>query len=96
MRKIFFTWALALSAVVSVSSCNNASSGDQPETTATEQEGAAQDSTAAGTQTQQLAYICPMECEGSASMEPGKCPVCGMDLEKNPKYQASADTTATR
>ncbi|WP_394342818.1 heavy metal-binding domain-containing protein [Rufibacter immobilis] len=28
-------------------------------------------------------------------MQPGKCPVCGMDLEKNPKFQASADSTTT-
>jgi hypothetical protein len=32
------------------------------------------------------AYICPMKCEGSASDQPGKCPVCAMDLEKNPDY----------
>jgi len=25
-------------------------------------------------------YECPMKCEGSLSKEPGKCPVCGMDL----------------
>ena len=25
-------------------------------------------------------YICPMKCEGSASNEQGKCPVCGMQL----------------
>jgi hypothetical protein len=31
----------------------------------------------------QMAYICPMKCEGSASDKPGKCPVCGMDLVKN-------------
>jgi hypothetical protein len=30
------------------------------------------------------AYVCPMNCEGSASDKPGKCPVCGMDLEPNP------------
>ena len=29
------------------------------------------------------AYICPMQCAGSASDKPGKCPVCGMDLVKN-------------
>jgi hypothetical protein len=28
------------------------------------------------------AYECPMQCEGSASDKPGKCPVCGMDLVK--------------
>jgi hypothetical protein len=42
-------------------------------------------------------YICPMKCEGSASNQPGKCPVCEMELEKNPDYSApvaaSADTT---
>ena len=27
-------------------------------------------------------YVCPMNCEGSQSSKPGKCPTCGMDLEK--------------
>ncbi len=27
-------------------------------------------------------YECPMQCEGSKSDQPGKCPVCKMDLEK--------------
>ncbi len=28
-------------------------------------------------------YVCPMHCEGKKTYEkPGKCPVCGMDLEK--------------
>ncbi|KAA5545048.1 heavy metal-binding domain-containing protein [Adhaeribacter rhizoryzae] len=44
---------------------------------------------AAAKQTAQLAYICPMECEGSASNEPGKCPVCAMDLVKNPHYKGT-------
>ncbi|WP_146900226.1 heavy metal-binding domain-containing protein [Adhaeribacter aerolatus] len=45
----------------------------------------------------QMAYICPMECEGSASHEPGKCPVCAMDLVKNPNYKgATADSTAQK
>jgi hypothetical protein len=30
------------------------------------------------------AYICPMNCENSGSAEPGKCKMCGMNLEKNP------------
>jgi hypothetical protein len=37
------------------------------------------------------AYICPMDCENSASMEPGTCAVCGMDLVANPNY-AGAET----
>ncbi len=27
-------------------------------------------------------YQCPMHCEGSGSNQPGKCPVCGMELKK--------------
>jgi hypothetical protein len=42
----------------------------------------------------QLAYICPMGCEGSASAVPGKCPVCGMDLVENPDQPAAADSAA--
>ncbi|WP_019949269.1 heavy metal-binding domain-containing protein [Hymenobacter aerophilus] len=36
------------------------------------------------------AYICPMNCEGSASDKPGKCPVCKMDLEPNPAAAPAA------
>ncbi|MBC8082599.1 MAG: hypothetical protein H7Z21_05250 [Hymenobacter sp.] len=36
------------------------------------------------------AYICPMGCEGSASNQPGKCPVCEMTLESNPDYKPAA------
>lgn len=32
------------------------------------------------------AYICPMHCEGSGSVMPGTCPVCGMDYVKNPNH----------
>ena len=29
------------------------------------------------------AYVCPMTCEGEkVYAEPGKCPICSMDLEK--------------
>jgi hypothetical protein len=37
-----------------------------------------------------------MKCEGSAGMQPGKCPVCGMDLEKNSDFHASTDSTANQ
>ncbi|RSK31234.1 heavy metal-binding domain-containing protein [Hymenobacter metallilatus] len=36
------------------------------------------------------AYLCPMGCEGSASNTPGKCPVCGMNLEANPGAKPAA------
>lgn len=32
--------------------------------------------------TSEVSYICPMKCEGSESIAPGKCPVCGMELIK--------------
>ncbi|GGK88851.1 hypothetical protein GCM10011405_40690 [Rufibacter glacialis] len=89
------TGAMALASMAFISSCNSSPSAEQPATNAhATQHGTAADSTA--TQAGQMAYICPMQCEGSASMEPGKCPVCKMDLEKNPAFQASADSTATR
>lgn len=34
------------------------------------------------------AYVCPMHCEGSGSETAGKCPVCGMDYEKNTAHKA--------
>ena len=34
-------------------------------------------------------YFCPM-CPGVASDEPGDCPKCGMALERNPAYRATA------
>ena len=39
------------------------------------------------------AYICPMYCPGSGSVDIGNCPVCGMDYvanEKHPSHQADA------
>lgn len=38
-------------------------------------------------------YVCPMNCENSASNEPGVCSVCGMDLVKNTNYVATSETT---
>ena len=67
----------------------------------TQQQPAHEESHTTSTKITDKAYICPMYCENSASDQPGKCPVCGMDLEKNPDYtgtysapvSASADTT---
>jgi len=38
------------------------------------------------------AYVCPMHCEGSGSDEPGQCPVCHMDYEKNAKHNSHEHT----
>ena len=40
----------------------------------------------------EMAYVCPMRCEGSASNEPGKCPVCKMDLVKNANYKGGMNS----
>ncbi|WP_426489882.1 heavy metal-binding domain-containing protein [Hymenobacter sp. 102] len=37
------------------------------------------------------AYICPMGCKGSESDKPGKCPVCGMELEPNPVAKTATE-----
>lgn len=65
---------LMLAAATALASC-----GSQPTNT---------DPPAAEALARPAAYFCPMECEGSASDKPGKCPVCGMALEKNPAYKA--------
>lgn len=82
IRNIFSAFALALS-LVGFAACTEQTSKE--ETTATTRKVTDKE------------YVCPMHCEGSASNQPGKCPVCDMDLEKNPDYvapvSASADTT---
>ena len=40
------------------------------------------------------AYVCPMNCENSASDAPGKCVVCGMDLVSNPNYAGATTAVA--
>ncbi len=89
MKKLLFS--LATAGTLLLSGCN-----PQPETTTTSDATKASETaaptdntaTAAPADTtraaaQNAAYICPMKCEGSASDQPGKCPVCGMDLVKN-------------
>ena len=86
MKNIFNI--LMLLAFISASACSGNSAKEQ----------ASESTTGAAAETaQQMAYICPMECAGSASHEPGKCPVCAMDLVKNPNYKgAAADSAAQK
>lgn len=84
----------AFSFLALTTSCNSATENTEGMSTHAEHGTAVADSTA--TASEQMAYICPMECEGSASMQPGKCPVCGMDLVKNPNYTATADSTVVQ
>ena len=69
--------------------CNDAKRTENESTETTEPTTAAK--------VEDKAYICPMKCEGSATDSVGKCPVCAMDLEKNPDYApvAPADATET-
>ncbi|ALD22235.1 heavy metal-binding domain-containing protein [Hymenobacter sp. DG25A] len=76
---------LVLVAVSALASCQSEPATTTPAT-------AAAPSTAPATApvARVAAYVCPMNCEGSASDKPGKCPVCGMDLEPNPAAAQSA------
>lgn len=79
---------MMLTAVAALTSCESKPSAD----TAEKQPTAAAEAT---TPVVATAYRCPMRCEGSESNKPGKCPVCGMDLERNPDYKPTASTAAT-
>lgn len=81
-------FVLALAGSTYLSACNKPASEEKATTTEAEATSTAPDSAS----TAQFAYICPMKCEGSASHEPGKCPVCSMDLVKNPDYQGASAT----
>ena len=74
-----------LAFLISLAACKGTPAQEEQKTDATATPAAA---------SQQLAYVCPMACEGSASDKPGKCPVCGMDLMKNPEHQPAADSAA--
>jgi len=90
MKKILFL--IMLLAIITGTGCSGNSAQKQPGEEA-------HDTSAIGTNASeapaQSAYICPMQCEGSASNEPGKCPVCSMDLVKNPNYKAPASDSAS-
>ena len=71
--------ALALTSCEQKAATTEASATEAPAATGTE-----------ATPVATAAYICPMNCEGSASDKPGKCPVCKMDLEPNPAAKPAA------
>ena len=79
MKKQFLTlliFSAIFTGITTLSSCGGGATQEPKKET----EGEKKDSSA------QSAYVCPMNCEGSASNEPGKCIVCGMDLVKNEKH----------
>lgn len=87
MKKLLFVLGLFLN-VAFLAGCESKTTEQKEETTTTTE--------APGTTNtaEELAYICPMKCEGSASQEPGKCKVCGMDLVKNPGHiETATDST---
>lgn len=84
MKNIFIALALLLS-VSLLPACNSNTTEQKADDTHTEH-------SAATDSTQQLAYVCPMRCEGSGSDQPGKCKVCDMDLVKNPDHKGHAAT----
>ncbi|HEX8349808.1 MAG TPA: heavy metal-binding domain-containing protein [Hymenobacter sp.] len=82
------TIGVVLTATIALIGCNS-----QPAATADKAEAPAEQ--IADKQLATAAYRCPMGCKGSASDKPGKCPVCLMELERNPAYQAAPATAAT-
>jgi hypothetical protein len=86
MKHIFLILGLLVCALT-LPGCSSNSKSSEAETTTT-------GSAMAPDSTQQLAYVCPMACEGSGSNAPGKCKVCEMDLIKNPDHQAAHDSAA--
>lgn len=90
LKKYAFIFAVAGSCFLGA--CQNSTSEKAEVST----EAAATSEAADAAASEQLAYICPMKCEGSASHTPGKCPVCSMELVKNPDYKGTvpADSAA--
>ncbi len=86
MNKLKFLTVLMLSAGL-LSSC---AGGDQKETTPE-----TTTNHPVTTTNTSHAYICPMNCENSASNLAGVCPVCGMDLVQNPNYQAATPDSSS-
>ncbi len=90
MKKTILSIALALPMALLVS-CGGEKPAETTEETTMEQSATEEAAVVNTTH----AYVCPMNCENSASNEPGQCSVCGMDLVKNPNFAgATADTTA--
>jgi hypothetical protein len=86
MKHLFLILGLLVSGLT-LPGCSNNGKSTEAKTTTTE-------SAIAPDSTQQLAYVCPMRCEGSGSNVPGKCKVCDMDLIKNPDHKAAHDAAA--
>ena len=70
---LILSFAVMAMAGVSLTSCSNS----EKKTESTEQTEKVAD----------VKYQCPMKCEGDKTYdEPGKCPVCGMDLKEVDKH----------
>ena len=69
MKKLIIP--LCISAMFMAAACSNSTSTDKKVDQST------------GDSTKNAVYQCPMDCEkGKTYDQPGKCPVCEMDLEK--------------
>jgi hypothetical protein len=72
MKKIIIQ--LCLPIVLMATACNNSGSTEKKADSQIQP---------AGDSTKNAVYQCPMDCEkGKTYEQPGKCPVCEMDLEK--------------
>lgn len=71
MKKLILILTSLLTITLFTTSCSSNKGGDQHQTV--DENGPEYTS----------AYICPMHCPGSGSSEPGTCPTCGMEYQKN-------------
>ena len=83
-------WALCLLPALALTSCEQKPATTAETATEVPATTTPADSTSTALPVVTAAYICPMGCEGSASDQPGKCPVCKMDLEPNPAAKPAA------
>ncbi len=91
-----FAIILAMVGSTFLGACSNNTAEKTETTTEATGTNTEAEKTTGATETEQLAYMCPMQCAGSASNTPGKCPVCSMELVKNSNYKGTAtDSAAT-
>jgi len=87
LKKSLFALFVGASFFIGITACGGGEPETTPEETAVEVEEMHDEHEGHdhGTEVAEMAYYCPMECEGDKTYaEAGSCAVCGMDLvEKN-------------
>ncbi len=82
IKKAFFTLLIGSAFFIGTTACGGETNEETTvESTEVEESHEGHNHDAESTESVELAYYCPMECEGDKTYEEtGSCPVCGMDL----------------